>query len=116
MAPPAYGGGRPLPAHAILEEPRADFDFGLLVRIQAALLGLHDGQILRVGSPIDFVAADLRTFEIATGHALLTVEADEDRPGWRFHYVRKGRARTDWADATDMATRLRPTTVGTSRA
>ncbi len=98
MAAPAYGGGRPLPAHAILEDPRADFDSGLLVRLQAALLGLHDGQILRLASPIDTVAADLRTFEIATGHALLSVVPDKDRPGWRFHYVRKGRARTDWAD------------------
>jgi pyruvate-formate lyase-activating enzyme len=68
-----------------------------LVRIQAALLGIRDGQILRVASPIGSVAADLRTFEIATGHALLTVIPDEDRPGWRFHYVRKGRVRTDWA-------------------
>ncbi len=100
MAAPGYGGGRPLPAHAILEDPRADFDSGLLVRLQAALLGLHDGQILRVASPLDSVAADLRTFEIATGHALLTVVPDQDRPGWRFLYVRKGRARTDWADAS----------------
>lgn len=102
MAVPAYGGGRPLPAHAILEDARADFDSGLLIRIQAALFGLHDGQILRVASPIDSVAADLRTFEVATGHALLTVVPDEDRPGWRFHYVRKGRARTDWADSRDQ--------------
>ena len=97
MAPPAYGGGRPLPAHATLDDPRADFDSGLLIRIQAALLGLHDGQILRVASPIDTVATDLRTFEIATGHALLSVVPDLDRPGWRLHYIRKGRARTDWA-------------------
>ena len=101
MATPAYGGGRPLPAHAILDDRRADFDSGLLVRIQAALLGLQDGQILRIGSPIDSIANDLRTFEIATGHALLTVVPDHDRPGWRFHYVRKGRARTDWAARSD---------------
>ena len=85
MAAPGYGGGRPLPTHAILEDPRADFDSGLLVRLQAALLGLHDGKTLRVASPLDSVAADLRTFEIATGHALLTVVPDQDRPGWRFH-------------------------------
>jgi pyruvate-formate lyase-activating enzyme len=101
MAPQAYGGGRPLPAHATLEDARADFDSGLLVRIRAALLGLQDGQILRVASPLDSVAADLRTFEIATGHALLTVVPDQDRPGWRFHYVRKGRARTDWAGTAE---------------
>ena len=112
MAAPAYGGGRQLPFHASVEDPRADFDSGLLVRIQAALLGLHDGQILRVASPIDSVPADLRTFEIATGHALLTVVPDQDRPGWRFHYVRKGRARTDWADATGTTSDATPADVG----
>jgi pyruvate-formate lyase-activating enzyme len=103
VAPPAYGGGRPLPAHASLEDPRADFDSGLLVRIQAALLGLGDGQILRIASPLDSVAADLRTFEVATGHALLTVVPDPERPGWWLHYVRKGRARTDWDAAAEVA-------------
>ena len=111
-APPAYGGGRPLPAHAILEDSRADFDSGLLVRLQAALLGLNDGQILRVASPLDSVTADLRTFEIATGHALLTVLPDHDRPGWRFHYVRKGRARTDWADASETPSDVTPASSG----
>jgi hypothetical protein len=112
MAAQAYGGGRPLPAHAILEDARADFDSGLLVRIQAALLGLQDGQILRVASPLDSVAADLRTFEIATGHALLTVVPDQDRPGWRFHYVRKGRARTDWAYADETRSDMTPVSSG----
>ncbi len=101
MAVPAYGDGRALPAHARLEDERADFDSGLLVRIHAALLTLHDGQILRIASPIDTVAADLRTFEATTGHALLSVVRDRDRPGWWLHYVRKGRARTDWAVPTD---------------
>jgi pyruvate-formate lyase-activating enzyme len=108
----AYGGGRPLPAHATLEDARADFDSGLLVRIQAALLGLHDGQILRVASPLDSVAADLLTFEIATGHALLTVVPDQDRPGWRFHYVRKGRARTEWAYADETRSDMTPASSG----
>jgi pyruvate-formate lyase-activating enzyme len=112
MAPPAYGGGRPLPAHALLEDSRADFDSGLLVRLQAALLGLHDGQILRVASPLDSIAADLRTFEKATGHALLTVVPDPDRPGWRFHYVRKGWARTDWVDASKTPSDLAPASSG----
>lgn len=114
MEAPAYGGGRPLPVHASLDDPRADFDSGLLVRIQAALLGLHDGQILRVASPSDTVAADLRTFEIATGHALLSVVPDKDRPGWRLHYVRKGRARTDWADGAAPMSDPVPTNSGLS--
>jgi len=108
-AVPSYGAGRPLPSHAVVEDRRADFDSGLLIRIQAALLPLRDGQILRVASPMDSVAADLRTFEIATGHALLTVAPDPLRPGWRFHYVRKGRARTEWPAADHGPT---PTTIG----
>ena len=100
MTVPAYGDGQPLPAHAFLEDPRADFDSGLLVRVQAALLMLTDGQILRVASPIDSVAADLRTLEVTTGHALLSVVPDRDRPGWWFHYVRKGPARTAWAETS----------------
>jgi organic radical activating enzyme len=95
-APPSYGGGRALPIHAVVEDAQADFDSGLLIRLQAALLGLHDGQILRLASPVEGVTADLETFESATGNALLTVRDDPERPGWRFHYLRKGRARTDW--------------------
>ena len=98
-----------MPSHAVVEDRRADFDSGLLIRIQAALLPLRDGQILRVASPMDSVAADLRTFEIATGHALLTVAPDPLRPGWRFHYVRKGRARTEWSAADHGPA---PTTIG----
>ena len=93
---PIYGDGRALPAHAFLEEARADFDSGLLLRVQAAMLTLHDGQILRVASPIESVADGLRSLEDATGHGLLSVVGDQARPGWRFHYVRKGAPRTDW--------------------
>jgi pyruvate-formate lyase-activating enzyme len=104
---PTYGDGQPLPAHAFLEEARADFDSGLLMRVQAAMLTLHDGQILRVASPIANVADGLRSFEDATGHGLLSVVPDRTRPGWRFHYVRKGAPRTDWA-----ATPARPEPIG----
>jgi uncharacterized Fe-S cluster-containing radical SAM superfamily protein len=100
---PSYGAGRPLPAHAVVEDGRADFDSGLLIRVQAALLPLRDGQILRIASPVDSVVSGLRTFETRTGHALLTVVPDPQRPGWSFHYVRKGRARTDWSAADEGA-------------
>ncbi len=97
---PTYGDGRPLPAHASIEDPRADFDSGLLLRVQAALLTLRDGQILRIASPVATVADGLRTLEDASGHGLLAIVADPTRPGWRFHYLRKGAARTDWAAHT----------------
>ena len=65
---------------------------------------LHDGQILRIASPIGTVADGLRTLEDATGHGLLSVVPDPARPGWRLHYLRKGAARTDWAaDAASPA-------------
>jgi organic radical activating enzyme len=102
-APPSYGGGRALPVHAAIEDARADFDSGLLIRLRAALLTIQDGQILRLASPIESVAGDLETFESATGHALLTVRDDPERPGWRLHYLRKGRARTDWIGSTTQA-------------
>ena len=38
--PTNYGDGRSLPVHATLEDPRADFDSGLLMRVHAALIGL----------------------------------------------------------------------------
>lgn len=92
-----YGGGRALPVHASVEDPSADLDTGLLIRVHMALLGLSDGQVLRVSSPVEGIAEQLRSFEAASGHALLSIEADPERPGWFAHYLRKGRARTDWA-------------------
>jgi pyruvate-formate lyase-activating enzyme len=100
MFAPVYGDGRALPAHAVIEDARADFDSGLLLRIQAALLRLGEGQILCIASPIETVAEGLRTLEDASGHGLLSVVPDRVRPGWRYHYVRKGPARTDWAPTT----------------
>ena len=97
VAPTNYGDGRSLPVHATLEDPRADFDSGLLIRVHAALIGLSEGQILRISSPVEGVADQLRSFEVAGGHALLSVVEDRHRPGWSSHYLRKGRARTDWA-------------------
>jgi pyruvate-formate lyase-activating enzyme len=102
LAAPVYGGGRSLPAHAFVEDPRADFASGLLISVHSALLAMRDGQILRIASPVDSVAADLLMFEAMSEHALLTVAVDPDRPGWRFHYVRKGRARTAWESPADV--------------
>lgn len=92
-----YGGGLALPVHASVEDPSADLDSGLLIRVHLALLGMSDGQVLKVSSPVEGIAEQLRTFEAASGHALLSIEADPERPGWFAHYLRKGRARTDWA-------------------
>ncbi len=91
-----YGGGRSLPVHATVEDPAADLDSGLLMRVHLALLGMSNGQILRVSSPVEGIADQLRTFEAASGHALLSIEVDPARPGWSAYYLRKGRARTDW--------------------
>jgi pyruvate-formate lyase-activating enzyme len=96
-----YGGGRLLPAHAAVEDPQADLDSGLLIRLHIALLGLSQGQIVCVSSPVSDVTDQLRTFEAASGHALLSVVPDPERPGWSSHYMRKGRARTDWLDAPE---------------
>jgi uncharacterized Fe-S cluster-containing radical SAM superfamily protein len=96
-APSIYGGGRRLPVHAQLEEPLADFDSGLLIRMHVALLGMADGQILRITSRGSDLTDQLRSFEAASGHALLSVIPDADRPGWSAYYLRKGRARTDWS-------------------
>lgn len=104
-APISYGGGRDLPVHASIDESQAALGSGLLLRLQATLLGLRDGQILRLGSPLESVAEELLTFERGSGHALLSVIADPERPGWRNHYIRKGRARTDWADRTSDSQR-----------
>lgn len=93
-----YGGGRTLPVHASVEDPSADLDSGLLIRVHVSMLSLAEGQILRVSSPVEAVTDQLRTFEAASGHALLTVVADPDRAGWTTHYLRKGKARTEWAD------------------
>jgi MoaA/NifB/PqqE/SkfB family radical SAM enzyme len=93
---PVYGGGRRLPVHAEVQDPQAGLDGGLLLRIHAALLPLSDGQILRVASPLPELVDELRTFEVASGHGLLAVESDLARPGWRFHYLRKGPVRTEW--------------------
>jgi pyruvate-formate lyase-activating enzyme len=98
-----YGGSRQLPVHADLEEPRADLESGLLVRMHVALLGMAEGQILRISSPVIGVTGQLQAFEAASGHALLSVIPDTGRPGWSLYYVRKGRARTDWAVAADAA-------------
>lgn len=95
-APANYGGGRMLPVHAVLEDPVADLESGLLLPLHRALLDIRDGQIVRVASPSDRLAEQLRTFEAVSRHALLSVVPDPDRPGWTFHYLRKGRARTDW--------------------
>ena len=91
-----YGGGRALPFHATVEDPVADLESGLLLPLHRALLDIHDGQIVRVGSPSDRLEGQLRTFEAVSRHALLSVVPDPDRPGWTFHYLRKGRARSDW--------------------
>lgn len=96
-----YGGSRALPVHADLEDSRADLDSGLLIRLHIELLGMTEGQILRISSPVSGVTDQLRTFEVASGHALLSVTPDADRPGWSHHYLRKGRARTDWSDASE---------------
>ncbi len=95
--PTPYGGGRTMPVHASIEDARADLGSGLLLRLHAAFLGLREGQILRLASPVETLADELRTFEGATGHGLLSVIDDPLRAGWRLHYIRKGRARTDWA-------------------
>jgi len=98
-SPANYGGGRALPVHAALEDPVADLETGLLMPLHRTLLEIHDGQIVRIASPSDRLADQLRTFEAASRHALLSVVPDPDRPGWMFHYLRKGRARTDWPAA-----------------
>ena len=97
--PANYGGGRALPFHAVVEDPVADLETGLLLPLHRALLDIHDGQIVRIASPSDRLTDQLRTFEAASRHALLSVVPDPDRPGWTFHYLRKGRARTDWPAA-----------------
>jgi pyruvate-formate lyase-activating enzyme len=95
-APTNYGGGRTLPVHAVVEDPAADLESGLLLPLHRALLAIGDGQIVRIASPSDRLTEQLRTFEAASRHALLSVVPDPDRPGWTLHYLRKGRARTDW--------------------
>ena len=99
--PVNYGGGRSLPVHVDLDEPQADLSSGLLIRAHIALLRMTDGQILRIASPIPDVTHQLRLFEAASGHALLSVVPDANRPGWSFHYLRKGRARTDWSSGAE---------------
>ena len=95
-----YGGSRQLPVHAVVEDPIADLDSGLLIRVHIALLGMTEGQILQVQSPVGAVTDQLRSFDVASGNALLSVVPDTDRPGWSSHYLRKGRARTDWSVGT----------------
>lgn len=95
-----YGGGRRLPVHEQLEDPFADLDSGLLIRMHAALLRMADGQILKISSATSDLTDQLRSFEAASGHALLSVVPDVERPGWSSYYLRKGRARTDWAGPT----------------
>jgi hypothetical protein len=97
--PANYGGGRALPIHAMVEDPTADLESGLLLPLHRALLDIHDGQIVRIASPSNRLTDQLRTFEAASRHALLSVVPDPDRPGWTFHYLRTGRARTDWPAA-----------------
>lgn len=103
-----YGGGRALPVHAEVSDPLADFDHGLLIRVHIALLGMTEGQILRISSPLSNLTDQLRSFEAASGHALLSVIPDDDRPGWSSHYLRKGRARTDWTSPAAIAHELPP--------
>lgn len=93
-----YGDGRQLPFHASLEEPRADFGSGLLIRVQAALAGMSQGSVLRVSSPNTGVGADLREFDVATEHGFLGELPDRARPGWHHYFVRKGPGRTAWSD------------------
>lgn len=93
---PVYGEGRRLPVHGEVQDHQAGLDGGLLLRIHAALLPLSDGEILRVASPLPELVDDLTSFEVASGHGLLAVEGDPARPGWRFHYLRKGPVRTEW--------------------
>ena len=100
-ARPEYGGGRRLPAHAQLVDAVADLDSGLLIRMHVALLGMTDGQILRIQSRASDLTEQLRSFEAASGHALLSVVPDAEQQGWSSYYLRKGRARTDWADGED---------------
>ncbi len=101
MALPSYGGTRPIPVHAELEDGRADLGSGLLLRIHAALLGLRRGQVLLITSPVSALAQELQGFATSAGHGLLRIEDDPGRPGWRRYYLRKGRARTDWAAPGD---------------
>ena len=96
-----YGGGRSLPVHATVDDPTADLETGLLIRMHVALLGMREGQILRISSPSGQLTDQLRSFEAASTHALLAVGPDPERPGWTAHYLRKGRARTDWTETPD---------------
>ncbi len=95
-----YGGDRRLPVDEQLEDAFADLDSGLLIRMHAALLRMADGQILRISSATPDLTDQLRSFELASGNALLSVVPDAERPGWSFYYLRKGRARTDWVGPT----------------
>ena len=96
---PDYGHHRSLPVHAELEDAEADLQTGLLIRIHLALLGMRQGQILKISSPLPALMDQLRAFEVASDHALLAVRPDEHRPGWADYYVRKGRARTEWTES-----------------
>ncbi len=69
---------------------------------------MRQGQILRISSPLPTLTDQLRAFEAASDHALLAVRPDEQRPGWANHYIRKGRARTDWIENGQPP----PTSVG----
>ncbi len=59
-----YGGSRQLPVHAVVEDPLADLDSGLLIRVHVALLGLSEGQIVKVESPVVAVTDQLRSFDV----------------------------------------------------
>ena len=91
-----YGGGRQLPVHVDLVDADADLDTGLLVRLHIALLGMAEGQIMRISTPQNQVTDQLRAFAAASDNAVLSVIPDASRAGWTAHYLRKGRARTDW--------------------
>ena len=109
IAPPTnYGGSRALPVHATVEDPHADLGSGLLIQVHIALLGLSDGQILRIASPAPGLPAQLQSFEGASGHALLSSVPDPDRPGWTSYYLRKGSVRTTWADEPEAVTAVQP--------
>jgi pyruvate-formate lyase-activating enzyme len=96
-ARPVYGRGGSLPVHAAVDDEPAQDASRVLIRLHRALLGLPDGRIVCVSSPRDEVTAQLQAFGAASGHALLSVIPDPQRPGWTIHYLRKGPARTDWA-------------------
>lgn len=108
MAAVNYGGSRPLPVHATVEHPGTDLEPRWLIDVHIALLGLTDGQILRIQSPASGLPDQLQAFEGASGHAVLSAIEDPDRPGWTSYYLRKGPVRTTWTDESGAAPPVQP--------